>query len=138
MKKLTCTLYGGRSQPYENVHVGFLAFMTSRKRKTSTASSYNLILYHFHTKSMWTYFSEGGTKVYINGPGHMTKMAAMPIYVKNFCQIEQKVARINGHGGVIIQLRSAIFERIRNAQIKAVQTVSISLLSAVFSCVFHI
>ena len=26
---------------------------------------------------------EGGTKVYINGPGHMTKMAAMPIYVKN-------------------------------------------------------
>ena len=26
---------------------------------------------------------EGGTKVYINGPGHMTKMAAMPIYCKN-------------------------------------------------------
>ena len=25
---------------------------------------------------------EGGTKVYINGPGHMTKMAATPIYVK--------------------------------------------------------
>ena len=24
-----------------------------------------------------------GTKVYSNGPGHMTKMAAMPIYVKN-------------------------------------------------------
>ena len=24
-----------------------------------------------------------GTKVYINGPGHMTKMAAMPIYGKN-------------------------------------------------------
>ena len=23
---------------------------------------------------------EGGTKVYINGPGHMTKMAAMHIY----------------------------------------------------------
>ena len=23
---------------------------------------------------------EGGKKVYINGPGHMTKMAAMPIY----------------------------------------------------------
>ena len=23
---------------------------------------------------------EGGTKVCINGPGHMTKMAAMPIY----------------------------------------------------------
>ena len=26
---------------------------------------------------------EGGTKVYINGQGHMTKMAAMPIYGKN-------------------------------------------------------
>ena len=26
---------------------------------------------------------EGGTKVYINLPGHMTKMAAMPIYGKN-------------------------------------------------------
>ena len=25
---------------------------------------------------------EGGTKVYINSPGHMTKMAAMPIYGK--------------------------------------------------------
>ena len=29
---------------------------------------------------------EGGTKVYINGPGHMTKMAAMPIYGKNLCK----------------------------------------------------
>ena len=27
---------------------------------------------------------EGGTKVYINGLGHMTKMATMPIYGKNF------------------------------------------------------
>ena len=26
---------------------------------------------------------EGGTKVYINGPGHMTKVASMPIYGKN-------------------------------------------------------
>ena len=30
---------------------------------------------------------EGGTKVYINGPGHMTKMAAMPIYGKNHKKI---------------------------------------------------
>ena len=44
----------------------------------------------------------------------------------------------NGHGGVIIQLRAAIFERTRNAQIKAVQTVSIFLLSATFSCVLHL
>ena len=27
---------------------------------------------------------EGGKKVYINGPGHMTKMAAMSIYGKIF------------------------------------------------------
>ena len=30
-------------------------------------------------KHLW----EGGTNVYINNPGHMTKMAAMPIYGKN-------------------------------------------------------
>ena len=30
---------------------------------------------------------EGGTKVYINGPGHMTKLAAMPIYGKNLKNI---------------------------------------------------
>ena len=30
---------------------------------------------------------EGGTKVYINGPGHMTKMAARPIYGKNSSKI---------------------------------------------------
>ena len=33
----------------------------------------------FYLEPPW----EGGTKVYINGPGHMTKMAAMPIYGKN-------------------------------------------------------
>ena len=33
----------------------------------------------FYVESPW----EGGTKVYINGPGHMTKMAGMPIYGKN-------------------------------------------------------
>ena len=26
---------------------------------------------------------DGGTKVFSNGPGHMTKMAAMPVYGKN-------------------------------------------------------
>ena len=34
----------------------------------------------FYVEPPW----EGATKVYINGPGHMTKMAAMPIYGKNF------------------------------------------------------
>ena len=33
----------------------------------------------FYVKPPW----EGGTKVCINGPGHMTKMAAMPINGKN-------------------------------------------------------
>ena len=33
----------------------------------------------FYVEPPW----EGGTKVYINGPGHMTKMATMPMYVKN-------------------------------------------------------
>ena len=33
----------------------------------------------FYVEPPW----EGGTKVYINGPGHMTKMAAMLIYGKN-------------------------------------------------------
>ena len=34
---------------------------------------------NFYVEPPW----EGGTKVYINGPGHMTKMAATPIYGKN-------------------------------------------------------
>ena len=33
----------------------------------------------FHMGPPW----DGGTKVSLNGPGHMTKMAAMPIYGKN-------------------------------------------------------
>ena len=37
----------------------------------------------FYVKPPW----EGGTKVYINRPVHMTKMAAMPIYGKNLKKI---------------------------------------------------
>ena len=33
----------------------------------------------FYAESPW----EGGTKICINGPGHMTKMAATPIYGKS-------------------------------------------------------
>ena len=33
----------------------------------------------FHEEPPW----DGATKAYSNGPGHMTKMAAMPIYGKN-------------------------------------------------------
>ena len=32
---------------------------------------------------MWEPTLEEETKVFINGPGHMTKMATMPIYGKN-------------------------------------------------------
>ena len=40
---------------------------------------------------------DGGTKVCSNGPGHMTKMAAMPIYGKNLkksSSLEPKVKRL--------------------------------------------
>ena len=43
----------------------------------------------FHMEPQW----DGGTKVYLNGRGHMTKMAAMPIYgknVKNSSSLEPK------------------------------------------------
>ena len=30
----------------------------------------------FHMEILW----DGRTKVYLNGPGHMTKMTALPIY----------------------------------------------------------
>ena len=33
----------------------------------------------FHVEPQW----DGGMKVYSNSPGHMTKMATMPIYGKN-------------------------------------------------------
>ena len=33
----------------------------------------------FHMEPPW----DGGTKIFSNGPGPMTKMAAMPIYGKN-------------------------------------------------------
>ena len=33
----------------------------------------------FHMEPPW----DGGMKICSNGPGHMTKMAAMPIYGKN-------------------------------------------------------
>ena len=44
----------------------------------------------FYVEPPW----EGGTKVYINGQGHMTKMAAMPIYginLKKYSSSEPEV-----------------------------------------------
>ena len=51
---------------------------------------------------------------------------------------KRKNTLANGHGGRIIQLRAAIFERIRNVQIQALQTVFICLLSLPFLCIFHL
>ena len=56
-----------------------------RRRRPSTVSNVFSsetawpIKAKFYVEPLW----EGGTKVYINGPGHMTKMAAMPIYSKS-------------------------------------------------------
>ena len=40
---------------------------------------YMTIIFKIHVEHPW----EGGMKVYINGQGHMTKMAAMAINSKN-------------------------------------------------------
>ena len=47
----------------------------------------------FYVESPW----EGGTKVCINGPGHMTKMAAMPIYGKNLKNLLLQNRRADFH-----------------------------------------
>ena len=38
-----------------------------------------LCMHKFHMEPPWN----GGTKAYSNGPGHLTKMATMPIHGKN-------------------------------------------------------
>ena len=86
----------GAAPPYENVHVVF-SFKPQGNGKKSTVVSYNLISYHFHTK-----FKD-----------------KQPENKTNFkLNRKRKNKLTNGHGGVIIQLRAAIFERIRNAQNK--------------------
>ena len=47
----------------------------------------------FNVEPAW----EGGTKVCINGPGHMTKMAAMPIYGKNLKNLLLQNQRADFH-----------------------------------------
>ena len=57
-------------------------------RRPSSASASSTISNVFSSETAWPIKAkfyveppwEGGTKVCINGPGHMTKMAAMPIY----------------------------------------------------------
>ena len=36
---------------------------------------------------IWSLLGKGGKKVYMDGPGHMTKIAATPIYGKNLQKI---------------------------------------------------
>ena len=67
--------------------------MVRRRIRRPSSSSTSVVRSQFQTSSppkplglskpnfMWK--GEGGTKVYMNGIGHMTKMAAMPIYGKN-------------------------------------------------------
>ena len=70
-----------------------------RRRRPSTISNI------FSSETAWPikakYYVEppweGGTKVYINGPGHMTKMAAMPIYGKNPSKIFFSRTRADFH-----------------------------------------
>ena len=46
--------------------------------QTSSSETARPIKAKFYVEPPW----EGGTKIYINGLGHMTQMAAMPIYGK--------------------------------------------------------
>ena len=66
--------------PYSGVRVSSL-LSSSRQQCLNIFSSETAlpIKAKFYVEPPW----EGGTKVCINGPGHMTKMAAMPIYGKN-------------------------------------------------------
>ena len=57
------------------IHVHNHYFQTSSSLKLLGQSNQNFI---------WSLLGKGGgAKVYINGLGHMTKMAAMPIYGEN-------------------------------------------------------
>ena len=65
-----------RRRPSSSVGVRRRPFTFSNIFSSETALP---IKAKFYVEPPW----EGGTKVYINGPGHMTKMAATPIYGKN-------------------------------------------------------
>ena len=56
-------------------HVRYLSTFS----KIFYTESNGSILFKFHMQPS----SKGGKKVYIFGPGHMTKMAIMPVYGKN-------------------------------------------------------
>ena len=73
----------------------FHSYLNEMKKK-STVSSYNLISDHFHAKLK----------------GKQLRNEAKFKLIR-----KRKNKLTNGHGGKIIQLRAAIFKRVRNVQI---------------------
>ena len=79
----TITFLAHLSRRFTGELIGY-PWVRRRRRRPSTFSNI------FSSETAWPIKSkfyveppwEGGTKYYINGPGHMTKMAAMPILVK--------------------------------------------------------
>ena len=64
--------------------IGYPWSVVRRRRPSTISNAFSSetawpIKGKFYVEPPW----KGGTKVYINGPGHMTKMAATPIYGKN-------------------------------------------------------
>ena len=117
MKKPTCTLYDGRSRNTKMFTSVFSFIPQRNEKKKSTVNSNNLISNHFHAKLK----------------GKQLRNEAKFKFIR-----KRKNKLTNGHGGMIIQLRVAIFERIRNVQIQALQTVFICFLSLPFLCVFYL
>ena len=65
-------------RPYMGMYVCVYVCMSTFSNIFSSETS-GPIEAKFYMDSPW----DGGTKVCSNGPDHLTKMAAMPIYVKN-------------------------------------------------------
>ena len=69
----------GRPQSSVCMYVCMYVCMLSTFSNNFSSETTESIGGKFHVESPW----DGGTKIYSNGPGHMTKKAAMPIYDKN-------------------------------------------------------
>ena len=64
----------GLPPPRGNIHVYYKKYSKIFFSETTWSTKAK-----FYSKHLW----EGGVNVFINNPGHMIKMAAMPIYGKN-------------------------------------------------------
>ena len=80
-KEDACTMYVAKTKALisRTVAASWSAPLLSHMQKVFSSETAWPIKAKFYVEPPW----EGGTKVCINGPGHMTKMAAMPIYGKN-------------------------------------------------------